>query len=194
MKHSPLVSFVLVGLCLIGGFVAYRHSSGSQTIFTDLPANALLATTTGFISETIARPTPPPADFVKYENKKYGFYYYHSPEAKVTEYGEGGGPMTIVQENRQRVRGLQIFIVPYAEQTISEERFNKDVPSGVRKNVEDTRLGKLQVRAVTFNSYDQALGETREVWFIHDGYLFEVTTFKGVGDWFAPIMQTWRFI
>lgn len=144
--------------------------------------------------EELATPAKPPPGYIKYENKKYGFSYYHSPQAVITEYDEGKGAMTVVQENLQKVRGLQIFIVPYYEKTISEERFKADIPSGVRKNAEKTSIGKRGVEAVTFNSYDQFLGETREVWFIYNGYLYEVTTFRGVGDWFTPIMQTWRFL
>jgi hypothetical protein len=134
---------------------------------------------------------PPPTNSVEYHNEKYGFSYWHTPQATITEYDEGGGAMTVVHENFEKVRGMQIFIVPYTESLITEERFKADVPSGVRSNVEDTTLDG--VRAVTFNSIDEDLGETREIWIIHNGFLFEITTMKGVGNWFAPIIQSWRF-
>ena len=34
----------------------------------------------------------------------------------------------------------------------------------------------------------------REVWFIHGGYLYEVTTYKELDTWLGSIMQTWKFI
>lgn len=165
-------------------------ASVQQTVF----AERALSPENTVDAEALAVPAEPPPGYVQYKNERYGFSYYHSPEAVIKEYDEGGGAMTITQENSKKVRGMQIFIVPYSESTISEERFKRDVPSGIRKNVEKTFIGVPQVEAVTFNSYDTFLGETREVWFIHKGYLYEVTTFKGVGDWFTPIMQTWRFI
>lgn len=144
-------------------------------------------------AEMIASSAPPPPTHTEeYRNERYGFSYWHTPGATVTEYDEGGGAATIVHENLEKVRGMQVFIVPYHEETISEERFLADVPSGVRENVENTTLDG--VRAVTFTSYDVTLGETREIWVIKDGYLFEITTFKGVGNWFEPIIQSWRFI
>ncbi len=146
------------------------------------------------IASVIGEPAPPPEGYIKYENKKYGFYYYRSPQAVITEYDEGGGAMTIVQENAEKVRGLQIFVMPYEGEVITDERFLMDVPSGVRYNINYTTIGKLGVPVVTFNSFDPFLGDTREVWFIRNGYLYEVTTFKGMGDWFGPIMQTWRFL
>ena len=38
------------------------------------------------------------------------------------------------------------------------------------------------------------MGDTREVWFIHGGFLYEVVTYKELDDWFAGIMRTWKFI
>lgn len=193
---------IFAGVLVAGGLLALVFLNNSNDTSSQETTQAEVASAvrdlpkegTTIDPEELATPAKPPPGYIKYENKKYGFSYYHSPQAVIKEYDEGGGAMTIVQENLQRVRGLQIFIVPYEEKTISEERFKADVPSGVRKNVEKTFIGKRGVEAVTFNSYDQFLGETREVWFIYNGYLYEVTTFRGVGDWFTPIMQTWRFL
>ena len=37
-------------------------------------------------------------------------------------------------------------------------------------------------------------GDWREVWFIHGGYLYEVTTYKELDTWLGSIMQTRKFI
>lgn len=199
MIKKIIIGIVLIALLLGGSvFLSSRQDKG------DTPANVASAGGEDKVLElspsghpvdaaVISQSAPPPATHsVEYRNETYGFSYYHTPEAKITEYDEGSGAMTIVHENFQKVRGMQIFIVPYSESTISEERFKMDVPSGVRTNVENTTLDG--VRAVTFNSFDQKLGETREIWVIHNGYLFEITTFKGVGLWFTPIIQSWRFL
>ena len=137
---------------------------------------------------------PHPEGYVEYRNEKYGFSLYHAPETKIQEYDEGGGAATVVlqNENEQELRGLQIFIVPYTEATISEARFKRDVPSGVRTNVESTTLGGVE--AVTFTSVDLSLGATREVWVIHDGRLYEITTLESARDWLTSILETWRFL
>lgn len=172
------------------GQVPEKVHEGSEG--TDPEVLVLNPSGTPVSAKAIATPMPAPASHTEtYRNEKYGFQYNHPPQAVITEYDEGGGAMTLVHENHEHVRGMQIFIVPYAEATISEERFRMDVPSGVRKNVEETTLDG--VRAVTFNSLDSRLGETREVWLIHNGYLFEITTFRGVGNWFTPLIQSWRF-
>jgi hypothetical protein len=128
---------------------------------------------------------------MEYRNRAYGFSFYHEAQGKVTAYDEGKGAATIVYENENQVRGFQIFILPYTEAGISEKRFRADVPSGIRKDVRAVSLDGVE--AVMFTSYDEMLGDTTEIWVIKNGYLYEITTFKGVGDWFNPIIQTWKF-
>lgn len=38
------------------------------------------------------------------------------------------------------------------------------------------------------------MGDTRELWFIHNGYLYEVATYKTLDAWLAGIMQMWQFV
>ena len=45
-----------------------------------------------------------------------------------------------------------------------------------------------------FFGSNSIMGDTREVWFVHGGYLFEVNTYKDLDSWLSQIMQTWVFI
>jgi hypothetical protein len=45
-----------------------------------------------------------------------------------------------------------------------------------------------------FYGNNAIMGDTREVWFIHSGLLYEVTTYKQLDSWLGQIMQTWTFI
>jgi len=38
------------------------------------------------------------------------------------------------------------------------------------------------------------MGDTQEVWFIKNGFLYEVTTYKELDQWLAGIMKTWKFM
>lgn len=129
----------------------------------------------------------------EYFHKKRGFSFTHSPQAVIQEYNEGGNATTLVLEERDSKRGFQVFIMPYGEMSVSDERFRLDVPSGVRENETEILLGKDQIRAAAFNSLDAFLGETFEVWFIHEGYLYEITTLKNTSDWITPILNSWKF-
>ena len=45
-----------------------------------------------------------------------------------------------------------------------------------------------------FFGNNSIMGDTREIWLIHGGFLYEVTTYKQLDSWLGPIMQTWTFI
>ena len=191
MRTAVLSAVALVAAGAGGYALLHRGVASSGGNLSAAVAVGAAPSGTHITSELISSTSTPPAGYLEYRNEKYGFLFYHSPQAVVKEYDEGGGAMTITEENLQKVRGFQVFIVPYAEPTISEERFKRDVPSGVRTDVENTSVDG--VRAVTFRSRDAVLGPTREIWVLRGGYLYEITTFQGVGNWFGPIISSFRF-
>lgn len=134
-----------------------------------------------------------PRGYREYRDNILGFAFHYPEEDAIREVDDGGGAKTIVIENKTVPRGLQIFIVPYTEETISEERFKADVPSGVREDAAPTTVGEEQITAVAFTSFHPSLGETHEVWFIKNGYLFEITTLPRTDDWFIPILNSIYF-
>ena len=48
--------------------------------------------------------------------------------------------------------------------------------------------------AKSFVGSNDQMGATREVWFIHGSYLYEITTYKGFDQLLDPILQSWKFI
>ncbi len=78
------------------------------------------------------------------------------------------------------------------QRQVSAERFRLDESSGVIKQPTDIIID--QVRATMFFGSNSAMGDTREVWFVHNGYLFEVTTYKDLDAWLSQIMATWQFL
>ena len=49
------------------------------------------------------------------------------------------------------------------------------------------------VQAVTFHGRGAQIGDTYEVWFIRDGLLYEVSTYKQLEPWLNGILSTWQF-
>ncbi len=192
-KNIYIITITLIILSIITLiFFDKLKLSNSNNLLKDNSVSSVATSSisSDAVAEKIAKSTDDiPADYIKYTNIKYSFSLFHSPQSKITEYDQGQGAMIITVENEQNAKGMQIFIVPYWEKTISEARFKADIPSGVRTDIEKTYVDGVE--AVTFHSFDESLGPTREVWFIRGGYLYEVTTFQGIADWFVPKMQTW---
>jgi hypothetical protein len=81
---------------------------------------------------------------------------------------------------------------PYSGTQITQAQLELDEPSGVVQDRTDTTVAGVQ--AITFFGHNDEIGDTREVWFIHSGFLYEVTTYKELNAWLQPIIQSWRFI
>lgn len=126
-----------------------------------------------------------------YTNTRYRFSLSYPPELSVRVYEEPHNSQTLVFDDGKE-KSFQIFITPYAETEISERRFLMDAPSGVRENPVEIFVGGE--RATMFFSKHALLGDTREVWFIHNGFLYEVTTYRKLDGWLSGIMSTWKFL
>jgi hypothetical protein len=134
----------------------------------------------------------PPAGSNDYRNEHYRFELFYPQNLSVKEFDEGKGAVTITFQNPADSQGFQMFIVPYGERQVSAARFKQDEPSGVLKQPLDIQIDGTT--GTTFEGHDTFLGDTREVWFIHDGYLFEITAPLSLDSWLTSIMITWKFI
>jgi hypothetical protein len=85
-----------------------------------------------------------------------------------------------------------VYVTPYAKAQIDDARFKLDQPSGRFLDPQDVVVDGA--RATLFTGYNTIMGDTREVWFIKDGFLYEVMTYKPLDAWLGQMMQGWKFI
>lgn len=133
-----------------------------------------------------------PKGFIEYRNERYRFSLFYPANLTFKERDEGSGAMTITFQDVETVQGFQIFIVPYGGQKVSEQRFKQDEPSGVRTQSRNITIDGIA--ATSFFGNNSTLGDTAEIWFIHNYRLYEVTTLKPLAGWLTPIMTSWEFI
>ncbi len=146
------------------------------------------ATSTG----TAAPSREIPAGMKEFRSAPIHFSILYPQEMSVQVYREAGNAFTASFIDTKNEREFEVFATPYNGQQISKERFKMDEPSGVFKEPHDTTVDS--VRATQFFGHNDTVGDTREIWFIKDGYLYEVMTEKALDPWLAPIMSTWKFI
>jgi len=201
-KLSVPIGVMLVLALAVGAYLALmRNTVSPKSPAFDLgPAASSSAARpsgprdTTALPETLKPHRTPPAGQKEYYNETYRISLFYPDTLAVKEYDENGGAMTITFQNSdtQNAEGFQIFVLPYGESQITEERFRTDEPSGIRKD--PTNVSIDGVPAVSFYSTNIGLGETAEIWFIQGGHLFEVTTVKPLAPWLSSIMGTWQFL
>ncbi len=130
-------------------------------------------------------------NFREYKNLILRFSLVYPQDLRIKEYADGTSASTITFEDTSGEKSFQIFVVPYRENQITEEQFKKDVPSGVMNKPVDIIIDGVQ--GTMFFSTNASLGDTREVWFIRSGFLYEITTYARLDSWLAQILSTWRF-
>ncbi len=176
---------IIVGVLVIGALVAlyFVIASGSIPFFRSfIHKNKQQEPFLGRIV---------PDGSLLYHTPAYHFSLLYPDNLTVHSFGEGGGASTITFENTATGYGFQIFVLPYTEATISDERFIKDNPIGVREDLQEGLIDG--VTAAFFLSKNAGMGPSREVWFINKGYLYEATAPAVIDPWFLSIMTTWKF-
>ena len=183
--YAILGVVVLASLAVASVYFLFFASPVSKNGATDV--NIASTTDQAVVS---VRAVPP--GMREYTDQRYKFSLLYPEALEVNTVDEGGGASTITFQNPSAGQGFQIFIVPFFEEQITDERFKRDVPSGVRTNVEEVMVDGAKGSA--FYSRDLVLGETREVWFLKGGYLYEVTTLKALEADLLEVLKTWQFL
>ncbi len=191
--------YVGIVLCLVLAlvvFLAFRKESDSQPIEflpISIASTSLASSSQPATAKISPAPTPTiPKGYKEYRNEQYHFSLYYPGDIPVKEYAERGAATTITFQPGNGKPGFQVFVQNYNGAQITEERFKLDEPSGVMKDPVDFTLDGAPARS--FYGYDPQIGDTHEVWFIKNGYLYEVTTYKALDTWLSDIMKTWKFL
>jgi len=185
MKKYVIGILGVAALCAVLGAYYVWLRNDATLLQQNQNSSAKLST-----SSSVGRALP--LGWKEYINPFHKFSLLYPEGHALRAVSEPGGAATVVFEDIKNARGFQIFIVPHTEQQTTDERFLLDVSSGIR-----TRVVELQVdgaSGASFNSRDAELGETYEVWFVHNGYMYEVSTLSPLQEYLDEILQTWDFI
>lgn len=192
MKTISRGAPILLVLTFVGG-VIFWYSTRPAPLPEALGLADRGATTVGVsVSQAASSATPLADGMLRYENREYKFSLAYPQALRMQEFAESGGAHSVVFEAGSHGAGFQVYVTPYAGKDVTREQFLKDEPSGVYQ--QPTPISVDGVPAIMFYGENSIMGETREVWFVRDGLLYEVATYKELEAWLIETMQTWKFI
>jgi hypothetical protein len=127
-----------------------------------------------------------------YENHAYGFRFEYPSTMTVGELEESGGYVVLAESSKGQ-KSFQVFVLPWdeGEAVLTPERVRQDLPDIVIANPQIATLPDGR-QALIFESKEGDMA-TREVWLVHDGYLYQITASLALDATLAEIMATWTF-
>ena len=187
--QKNILTVAVLTLGLLGGvFLSYvLYTENPRTFFEK---NVAEVTDSNSIETVAVMSTDTIAKTDHYTNQQFHFSV-NIPEGMRPQEVTDTGTLTVAFQSGPNAPGFQVFVTPYTQTHISEERFLLDLPSGVRTN--ERQIYVDGVPAALFWGTD-SIGNTVEIWFIHDGLLYEVTSYRELEASTLEILKTWKFV
>ncbi len=176
--------FVVIGWFLFSENIPLRGSISNMLASSALPAS-------GDTGEPFV--VPPLKN--EYRNQQFGFSLslpegFRAGELPVDE----NGAHTILLQNPQG-QGIQILITPYPDdiRVLTADMIRHDIPDMKISDVQPVEIGPDH-RGVAFKSDNEAFGgDSREVWFIFRGNLYQISTYAHLDNLLQTLFGTWQF-
>jgi hypothetical protein len=174
-----LITIIVLVVLLVGGYWAYRF---------------FLAPVAG----APAAGTSTPTLVQNYTNSTYHFSLKMPEGYEVQDLPSADGTgETIVLANTAG-DGIQIVISPFDEDTgggytLTKERILQDVPDLEIQQEQPLDVGD-NYHGLAFLSNNPSFGgASREVWFVYQGNLYQISTYARLDDTLKAIFATWQF-
>ena len=121
-------------------------------------------------------------DLARYTDPKYGFSVIFPKDFVVSTSTEGTGE-AIIAEHPTFNLGFEIFITQFdSDEPLTEESVHDLVPVLTIKDAVETELDD-GTPALRFATEDPVLGDTRQLWFAHNGNLFQIVFYGDNSEW-----------
>ena len=186
--------FILISLSLIAGAIwggtTLMRGRGGAGMSEGTPSGGPVVNVAPIPAgtDTLAPATDPARK--RYTHPHPAFSVEFPADARVQTYKEGGEGTTVLFEGPSG--GFQVFVSPYGgDDTLDASDITRLYPFTVVKDPQTITINGTQ--AVLFWSSAEGVGNTREVWIAHSGWLFAVTARADRDAWLSELMTTWKF-
>lgn len=129
---------------------------------------------------------------IAFTHPDFGFTITYPSNYTLGSFPEGDGDMVLLQDKTSK-KGFQVFISAYDEkENLSIEVIRKSLLTMRVSNDKNFTLGTEEIPAIGFDG-ENAGKETREVWFVIDGNLYQCTSYVEVGAEMEKVLQSITF-
>ena len=131
-----------------------------------------------------------------YTNEAYQFSLKLPADFSVREVPDtGAGGATLVFENTKN-EGIQILVMPFDEDVtvLSARRIKEDIPDMKVFDEQPVEIGQEHTGLAFRSDNKEFNGASREVWFVFEGNLYQISTYERLDPLLKAVFQTWKFL
>jgi hypothetical protein len=210
-RKSNLLYYLAAAVIILAaaGLVVWKYYPQTFSSVYSVIASAAKQSRGNATSQTPRNDTGEP---VTYASTDEHFSLIYPSDFVATNYPIEGIGKRVVFEKKGGGAGFEVTVIPFSEPgPITPERIAADQPDMLIDNprqvviassakqsqgeiaASQTPRNDSQMPALAFNSTDEYIGNTYEVWFVQNGLLYEVTTYANYETELNQILQQWKF-
>jgi len=199
MRKNPQIFWTILLLsllCIIWVFFVFKKDDGKSVIDSFTQSNASSEVLPLGEGQTIKDLT---FGGKEYTHIQLGFSFKYPKEYTISSFGNfyDSNGETILLQNEDKSRGLQVLITPFDEDVaLTLKRIKKDLPSlSVLEGAEtEIGAGNKKVAVVTFKSTNNlTTGKSLEAWFAYRNNLYQISGLEASKELFDELIKTWTF-
>lgn len=170
------------------------------SIFVDVPGTTTLRSLVPSMAASASSAVEPHEPYVTpslndtYHNATYRFSLAVPQGFTVQEMPhDDRGQIVLLQDPAGN--GIQIMVTPFPEdlRQLSADRIRADIPDMQITDVQPVEIG-LNHTGIAFRSDNDAFnGDSREVWFVFRGNLYQISTYARLDALLQTLFGTWKF-
>jgi hypothetical protein len=175
-------AIIIAVLAFIGAFFYFRGIPATINLSSSLFGTSATSTDFGLVPELTQ----------SYTDQKLQFSFQYPEGYSVREVAGEDDARTLLVENGTAKSGIQIFISPNTEETsITPEIIARDIPDMKVESPQQFKVGSNE--GLAFKSDNPAFdGGSREVWFVFNRHLIQISTYADNDKLLAAIFKTWK--
>lgn len=193
MKKLSTLQIILIALAVLAIFyILYSIFSGKGSETSNESSRSLTSSSEDQYAQT-------------YSDETYHFSFKYPEGFTVTvvplavsevepSVGKGGGETILVESSDKKI-GIQMLISPYGSDVdITEAMIRSDIPNMKVSDVQTVEIGPNR-KGLAFMSDNSAFGgASREVWFVFNGNLYQISTYAEFDELLKGLFGTWTFL
>ena len=139
-----------------------------------------------------------PSGTQTYTNSVYGFSLMMPADYTATETQDPDTNADVIVLQNNAGDGIQIMVTPFDEDTgtgytLTADRIHKDQPDLVITDAQPVVVGPNYTGLAFLSNNDAFGGQSRAVWFVYKGNLYQINTYARLDPVLQAIFATWKF-